>query len=99
MNLTRLTFPFDGHTVLVVGYYHAGNNGNVSPPEPESFCIHRADIIKQADPLDPVSAEVLDGDGLADAALRAWRDREEDARRDLAYAFGKDRLLDLRDSP
>jgi hypothetical protein len=96
MNLTRLTFPFDGHTVTVTGYHYAGYNGNASPPEPESFSVHQAEIVKQADQDEPVSVDDLDDDELADAALRAWRDREEEARSDLAYAFGEDRRPESR---
>ncbi|AZG14978.1 hypothetical protein [Cupriavidus pauculus] len=96
MNLTRLTFDFDGHKVEVTGYHYAGYSGDVSPPEPESFSIHQAAIIKQADADDPVSVDDLDEDELADAALRAWRDREDDARSDLAYAFGEDRWMESR---
>jgi hypothetical protein len=96
MNLTRLTFPFDGHTVAVTGYHYAGYSGNASPPEPECFSVCSAEIVKQADADEPVSADDLDDDALADAALRAWRDREEETRSDLAYAFGEDRMLESR---
>ena len=80
MNLTRLTFDFDGHKVEVTGYHYAGYSGNASPPEPESFSIHRAEIVKQADVDDPVAAEDLDEDELEHAALRAWRNRDEHQR-------------------
>lgn len=96
MNLTRLTFDFDGHTVEVTGYHHAGYSGNASPPEPESFSVHRAEIVKQADAADPVSANDLDQDELSDAALRAWRDREEGFRYDHADAIREDRWMESR---
>lgn len=87
MNLTRLTFPFDGHTVEVIGYHYAGYSGNASPPEPESFSVHRAEIVKQADANDPVSVDDLDEDDLAAAALRAWRERDE---------YERDHYADMR---
>ena len=96
MNLTRLTFPFDGHTVTVLGYHYRGYNGNASPPEPESFSIHRAEIVKQADPDEPVSVDDLDNEGLEDAALRAWRDRDEADRCDHADALREDRWMESR---
>ena len=96
MNLTRLTFPFDGHTVTVTGYHYAGYNGNASPPEPESFCVHRAEIVTQADPLDPVSVDDLDEDELSDAALRAWRDRDEADRCAHADAVREGRWMESR---
>lgn len=96
MNLTRLTFDFDGHKVEVTGYHYAGYSGNASPPEPESFSVHRAEIIKQADADEPVSVDDLDEDELADAALRAWRDREEGYRCDHADALREDRWMESR---
>lgn len=96
MNLTRLTFPFDGHTVTVSGYHYAGYNGNASPPEPESFTVTGAEIVKQADAAEPVAVEDLDSDELADAALRAWRERDEAYRSDHADAMREDRRLESR---
>ncbi|WP_454751644.1 hypothetical protein [Cupriavidus necator] len=87
MNLTRLTFEFDGHTVAVEGYHYAGYSGNVSPPEPESFSVTKAEIVKQADADEPVSVDDLDEEELADAALREWRERDE---------FERDLYADMR---
>lgn len=96
MNLSRLTFQFDGHTVTVLGYHYAGYSGNASPPEPEMFSVTSTDIVKQADPDEPVSADDLDEDSLSDAALRAWREREEAYRCDHADAAREDRWMESR---
>ncbi|NOV25929.1 hypothetical protein E5S69_20720 [Cupriavidus necator] len=96
MNLTHLTFDFDGHTVYVLGYHYAGYSGNASPPEPESFTVTKIEIVKQAYPDEPVAADELDEDALADAALRAWRDREEYYKCEHADAVREDRWMESR---
>lgn len=96
MNLIRLTFEFDGHTVAVSGYHHASYFGNCSPPEPESFSVHRAEIVKQADASEPVDVTDLDDDALADTALRAWRARDDASRHEYADMRREDRMLESR---
>lgn len=96
MNLCHLTFAFDGHTVAVEGYHYAGYSGNASPPEPESFSIHRAEIIKQADADEPVTVNDLDEEELADAALREWRERDEFERCLYADMCREDAWLERR---
>jgi hypothetical protein len=85
MNLTRLTFTLDGHTVAVEGYHHQAYAGSwAEAPEPETFSISRTEILKQADAEDPVSIDDLDEEDLAAAALRAWRQRDECGRAQYA---------------
>lgn len=85
MNLTRLTFTFDGHAIAVTGYYDRGYAGSwTEPPEPESFSISTAEITKQGDPDEPVSVDDLDEEELAAAALRAWHERDEGERETYA---------------
>jgi hypothetical protein len=81
MNLTRLTFTFDGHEIAVTGYHNRGYAGSwTEPPEPESFSISTAVITKQADADEPVSIDDLDEEDLAAAALKAWHVRDKGER-------------------
>jgi hypothetical protein len=97
MNLTRLTFPFDGHTVSVTGYYDRGYAGSwTEPPEPESFSISTAEITEQADPAEPVSIDDLDEEDLALAALRAWHERDEGEREEYASMRREEMRLGAR---
>lgn len=85
MNLCRLTFPFDGHTVAVSGYRERGYAGDwIDPPEPESFSIAASEIVTQAHPDEPVGIDDLDEEDLADAALVAWHARDDQARAEHA---------------
>jgi len=88
MNLTRLTFAFDGHEIAVTGYHHPAYRDSWSePPSPECFSIWTSEITKQADAAEPVNIDDLDEDDLAAAALKAWRERDE---------YQRDHYADMR---
>ena len=97
MNLNRLTFEHDGHTVSVTGYHSpAYDGGRDEPSTPEHFWVMSVAISQQADPEDPVEASALDRDDLEDAALLAWKDRAAVERDQYFDMVREERRLEMR---